>query len=177
MHSSAWQRAFDLNPALAGALDASRVIHNQVRLYEPAALVVPGTWCEQSRNHYLHGQCALFALLLQAEIPGSLIALAHGSGGVDEWVHALVRMPSGQAYDARGAVDETGVLRHWNATAPAWGPFTITTLISQPQVHALLGHLTDAESMDREVARAYARAAADAIWNQYDTLPITMAAS
>lgn len=72
-------------------------------------------------ERFTKGECDLLSDALHEVTGWPVVAVGDGEGGVVGWVHAGVRMPSGDILDARGAHDPLAWLDDWAPFVDAYG--------------------------------------------------------
>lgn len=72
-------------------------------------------------ERFTEGECDLLSDALHELTGWPVVAVGDGDGGVVGWVHAGVRMPSGDILDARGAHDPLIWLDDWAHFVDAYG--------------------------------------------------------
>ncbi|ACZ20259.1 hypothetical protein Sked_02900 [Sanguibacter keddieii DSM 10542] len=72
-------------------------------------------------ERFTEGECDLLSDALHEVTGLPVVAVGDGDGGVVGWVHAGVRMPSGDILDARGAHDPLTWLDDWAPFVDAYG--------------------------------------------------------
>lgn len=72
-------------------------------------------------ERFTEGECDLLSDALHELTGWPVVAVGDGDGGVVGWVHAGVRMPSGDILDARGAHDPLTWLDDWAHFVDAYG--------------------------------------------------------
>lgn len=72
-------------------------------------------------ERFTEGECDLLSDALREVTGWPVVAVGDGDGGVVGWVHAGVRMPSGDILDARGAHDTLTWLDDWAPFVDAYG--------------------------------------------------------
>lgn len=77
--------------------------------------------CLALEERFTEGECDLLSDALHEVTGWPVVAVGDGDGGVVGWVHAGVRMPSGDILDARGAHDPMTWLDDWAPFVDAYG--------------------------------------------------------
>lgn len=72
-------------------------------------------------ERFTEGECDLLSDALHEVTGWPVVAVGDGDGGVAGWVHAGVRMPSGDILDARGAHEPLTWLDDWAPFVDAYG--------------------------------------------------------
>jgi hypothetical protein len=75
---------------------------------------------EHLRELYTEGECEALADALHA-LTGWPVVVVGDAGGIAGWVHAGVRSPTGQVFDAEGPHDPTDWLTAWAPWVDAYG--------------------------------------------------------
>jgi hypothetical protein len=162
-----------LDPRLVDALytdrfesvidDESDPDHGTVLLCNPSVNVRPGEICAEVVSHYSHGNCALLAMMLREEAPGSRLVLVVRESAGDgpytdkDWCHLLVRLAGGDLVDIKGRRSEAAIIAEWSAFHSVREPVRLVE-VDLGEAERVCGSAKDVHVLDREMARSYALA-------------------
>ena len=135
--------------------------HGAIGVSGPSAELHPGVINSEALSHYSHGNCALLALALADEAPGSTLVLCVRSWAkrpyTDEtWCHLLVRLASGQLVDIHGVREAEQVTRSWESFHSVREPVHLVDIDREEAISLCGDPQTAVDAVERELARTFA---------------------